>query len=275
MIEEPLHGPLAAPGEAVLHLAFLFGDVNVDRRATGQGRDQSQLLGRHGPQAVRRDANQGVREGANRPAAFLQESREGVGRVEEPPLAGRWGGAAEAALGIEDRQQGQADPRHTGRRRDGAGQLGGIGIGAPVHVVMQVVELAHRSEATLEHLRVGQGGDGAQVVRVELIDKPVHHGAPGPEVVTGGSTRLGEARHAALEGVAVDITKTRNPNRRALVTRRGCAASLYADDRPARVRHPHAVGPSHRQQSRREPQSRSRRKSRTILTGQSSAEEMA
>ena len=76
--------------------------------------------------------------------------------------------------------------------------------------MVQVVELADRGEAGLQHLDEGEGGDRLDVVGREPVEEAVHDLAPGPEAVGGGPAALGQARHAALEGVAVQVRQARH-----------------------------------------------------------------
>ena len=165
------------------------------------------------------------------------------------------GGAAEAAMRVEDRQQGERDAGLGRGRRDRRRHLGGLGVGAPVGVVVQVVELADTGEARLQHLHEGQRGDRLEIVGCEPLDEAVHRVAPGPEIVApGAARRFGEPRHGALEGVAVEIGQTRQPDRMARVARLCRRAGLDRGDAPARECHPHLVRPAVRQQRRLEPQ---------------------
>ena len=59
MFEQPLDRPPARPGDAFLDFPGLFGGVDMDRPAFGQRHDGRQFVRRHGPQAVRRDADIG------------------------------------------------------------------------------------------------------------------------------------------------------------------------------------------------------------------------
>ena len=81
-------GRAPRPGEAVLDLLHLLGDVDVDRAVRPPAAaTAAQLVRRHGAQAVRRDADHGVRQRRDRCAAALEQPREAVDVVEEPPLA--------------------------------------------------------------------------------------------------------------------------------------------------------------------------------------------
>ncbi|MGY2918481.1 hypothetical protein ACVWYP_004111 [Bradyrhizobium sp. USDA 3262] len=61
MFEQPLHRPLSRPGEAIFHLAHLFGGMDVDRVRLGKRNDRFELVGRCCPQAMRSDADVGAR----------------------------------------------------------------------------------------------------------------------------------------------------------------------------------------------------------------------
>ena len=143
MVEQPFDRPRARPGEAVLDLLHLLGDVDVDRAIGAIAVTARQLVRRHGAQAVRRDADDALESDASTASRLVSSSRaKPFEIVDETPLAVVRRGAAEAGMRIEDRQQRQADAGRARRRRDALGHLGDVGIGPPVAVVVQVVELA-------------------------------------------------------------------------------------------------------------------------------------
>jgi hypothetical protein len=82
---------------------------------------------------------------------------------------------------------------------------------------MQIVKLAHTGKAALKHLDIGLRRDRFDVLRREPVQKPVHHLAPGPEIVVGGTPDFGQPRHAALEGMAVNIAQARDRDGMAFV----------------------------------------------------------
>ena len=118
MIEQPCDRALARPGEAILDLLHLLGDVDMDRPLAGHRDDIAQALGRHRAQAVRRDADDGIVETRDRLAGAFEQARVALDIVDEPALPLRRRRAAEAALRVEDRQQRQADAGLLRRGRD-------------------------------------------------------------------------------------------------------------------------------------------------------------
>ena len=132
-------------------------------------------------------------------------SREAIQVVHEPALPGLGRAAAEPARHVQHRQMGQADAARPLRLQDRPGQLRRVGEGAPINLVMQVMELADRGVAGLEHLDVQLRCDRAQLVRADPLEKAVHHRAPGPERRLARLEALGEARHRPLERVAVQV----------------------------------------------------------------------
>ena len=143
-------------------------------------------------------------------ARALDQLEEALEVGEKAPLAGGGRRAAEAAAGIERRQQREPDAGRGARRGDPARHLAEVGVGPAVDVVMQVVELADRGEADLEHLHVGEGGDRLDVIGRKPGEEAIHHLAPGPEAVGGLATMLGKAGHAALERMAVQVGQARH-----------------------------------------------------------------
>jgi hypothetical protein len=78
--------------------------------------------------------------------------------------------------------------------------------------VVQIVELADRGEAGLQHFQIGEGGDRLDVIGRKTLQEVIHHLAPGPEAVAGRTASLGEPGHAALEGVAMHVRQAGNGN---------------------------------------------------------------
>ena len=103
---------------------------------------------------------------------------------------------------------------------------------------MQIVKLAHPGEAALEHFGISQRGNREQVIGAELIDKAVHRRAPGPEAVATRAAPLGATRHAALEGVAVEVGQAGNCHGVAQIA--GLRRGIGRHPRKAAIRQLHA-----------------------------------
>ena len=71
--------------------------------------------------------------------------------------------------------------------------------------MVQVVEFPDPGETGFQHLGIGERGDRLDLVRTQPLQEAVHDLAPGPEAVGRRTAHFGQARHAALEGVAVQI----------------------------------------------------------------------
>ena len=71
MIQQPLHGPRARPGQALLHLAGLFGGMNVHRARARERHDPRQFLGRDRAQRMRRNPEIRAFERARRSSGSL------------------------------------------------------------------------------------------------------------------------------------------------------------------------------------------------------------
>ncbi len=173
-------------------------------------RDRGKLLGRHGAQRVRGDA-----EGALRVAAAPQhqpgDQRPRVVRVlPEPGLAGAERRAVEPAAGIDAGHQRQPHPGGVGGGQDAQGEFAAVLVGRAVRLVLQVVELAERGGAGLQHLDLQLGGDGLDILRTNAAEEAVHQLPPAPETVAGAAGLLGEPGHGALEGVRVQVRQARH-----------------------------------------------------------------
>ena len=108
-------------------------------------------------------------------------------------------------MGVEHRQQGQADAAGTRRRGDAGRQLGTVGIGLSRRIMVQIVEFGQRGKAALDHLHHGIGADRLHALGRQPVQETIHDLPPGPERIRRRATRLGQPRHAALEGVAVQV----------------------------------------------------------------------
>ena len=165
--------------------------------------------------------------------AVVDEPREAVEIVDEPPLLRPRRRAAEIRVRVEDRQQRQADAgRRAPRRRCASAISADRGVGRAVRRVVQIVEFADAGEARLQHLDIGLRGDRLDLVGRHRQREAVHRLAPGPETVGAGAAMLGQARHGALEGVAVQVGDAGHGDRVALVA----VARRRARPRPRRSR---------------------------------------
>ncbi len=237
-------GPAAMGGEAILDLLDLFGDMDVDRALRESREQRAQLLPRHRPQRMRRDAEAAAGIGPRRRPRALADAPEQVEIADEAPLALARRQALEAGMGVEDRQNGDAEARRLRRGDAAAGKLGRVGIGPPVAAVMEVVELADRGEAGLQHLDIGERGDGLDILRLERQGEAVHPVAPGPERILARARDLGHAGHAALEGVGVQVRQAGQGDPR-YPHRAGFRALADRGDSPVRAdRHGHVVAPA-------------------------------
>ena len=243
LVEQPVDRAPPAPGAAVRDLLDLLGDVDVDRAVRRHRQQRVDLVGRDGAQTVRGDADRGAVGRARQPSAGGEQCGETVEIAGEAALGLGRRGAAEVAMRVEHRQQGEADAARRRRRGDAHRHLRSVGIGAPVRRVVEVVELADAREAGLQHLDVEQGRDRLHLVGRHGVGEAVHGVAPAPEAVGPAAAPLGEAGHAALERVAVQVRQARQQDGDALVVRRRRDAALDRSDAGSRDVHPHVLGP--------------------------------
>ena len=210
MVQQPGHGALAAPGQAVLHFLRLFGDVDVD----GRGGIDGVQAGQHGAQRIRRHGAQRMRRQAQARALRVaqgleprQQLEHRIGAADEAALALAGRLRAKAAGLVQHRQQGQADARAPGGAQHGQRQLRVVGVGAAIGVVVHVVEFADGRVARLQHFHVQAIGHGFQLRRLQAQGKAVHQLAPAPEAVFADRVAavLGQPGHAALKGVRMQV----------------------------------------------------------------------
>ena len=208
MLEQPLHGALTAPGQAVIDLLGLLGDMDVHRR-----------LGQHGVQACERGLEAVRRHGAQRMRSqaqgcllrpghglqLLQQGEHVVRAANEAGLILARRQPPEAAGLIEHGQQGHAYARLLRRAQQRQGQAGIVGIGLAAHIMVHIVELADRGVTCLQHLQVQPGRNRFQRLGRHAVGKAVHQLAPAPEAVLRLATELGQPAERTLEGMRVQI----------------------------------------------------------------------
>jgi hypothetical protein len=111
------------------------------------------------------------------------ESAELIDAVDEAPLPIIGRAATEAAMCVEDRQQGQADAVRLRRGDDALGQLAEIVVRRARGIVMDIVKLTDHRKTRLQHFDIGLCGDRFDILRRHAADKAVHQLTPGPEAV--------------------------------------------------------------------------------------------
>ena len=119
---------------------------------------------------------------------------------------------------------------------------------------MQIVELGDGGETRLQHLDVKLRRDRLDLVRLHGQREAVHGLAPGPERILAVAAPLGEPRHRALEGVAVQVGERRGAERMPLVAGLRRRVGLDRADARALECDADAVAPAFRRQRAREMQ---------------------
>jgi hypothetical protein len=106
---------------------------------------------------------------------------------------------------IQRRQQRQADARGSGSidQRLAHGQP--IFVRTARAVTVQIMKLADRCVAGLEHVCIQLRGYRVQAFRRHAAGQVVHGLAPGPEAVVIAGALLGQAGHRPLECMAVNV----------------------------------------------------------------------
>ena len=248
MFEQPLNRPPARPGDAFLDFPDLFGGVDMNRPAFGQRHDGRQFVRRHGPQAVRSDADIGPGQCADGHLCGGNQLGELVDRADEPALAGMRCGSTKGAVRVETRQQCEPDAGDLGGSRNSRRHLGRIGIGRAIVVVMEIVEFPDARIALLEHLDIEQRCDGFGVFGSHLQREAIHRLAPCPERIRGVAARFGEAGHAALERVTMQARYSRDGQLVAFVVGSRRRAGRHLRDGPIGHNHLHVISPPGREQ---------------------------
>ena len=224
MVQQPVHRSLATPGKAGIDLSGLLSDMDVDRSA-GVQRIQptqhlAQALGWYRPQRMRGQPQA-------RALCFalwlqtIEQAQHRIGTVNKSSLTlNGWRSAKTAGL-VKHRQQRQADPRARRSTKNGLGQRGVIGIGAPAAVVMQVVEFADAGIAAFQHRYVKPGGYVFQLFWRDNCGKAIHERPPAPETVLRFTTVFGQAGKGALERMRVQVWHARQDWPSSTISTRG------------------------------------------------------
>ncbi len=220
---EQLDRRAAVLGGALVELATLLARVDVADEAVlvRVGADRLDPARGNGANAVRGDADVDPARVLRRRAQRVDALEEGLDvGIAEAPLALDRGKVpavpAAAVVGGGD----QHDLQAMGARGLGQGDRHRVGLGvrAPVGLVVDVVELADRAVARVGHLAVGARAGVAHRVGVVFAGEAEHLGAPAPEVVGPVRSRrraLARAAQVDLERVAVRVDHRRDVGGRA------------------------------------------------------------
>ena len=249
MVEQPFDRPRARPGDAIVDLTRLFGDVDVDRAGRlASADDAREFLRRHRAQRVRRDADDARRAIRDQRAArVVEQAREAVDIIEKRRCPGS---AARRRNSHAHRNTGSSVrpmPRVAAAADDALGHLARSGIGRAVGRVMQIMEFADRGKAGLQHLDIERRGDRLDIVGRQRQRETIHRLAPGPEIVgVGPRVRRAPPWRAERRGCADWPSRARR--RRAARRLRAAATPVSIATIRSRVeRQPNIVAPAVRQ----------------------------
>ncbi len=251
MIEQPFHRPSAGPGDAVLDLLHLLGDMDMDGTLARHRHEPCELLRCRGTQAVRRQPELAAVEPVGHRAAPLHEPFEAFERIDETPLAIDGGSTAETGMGIKDRQQRQANTGLFACRPDALGKLGDIGIGAAISIMVEIVEFADAGKTGLKHFRIKFGRHRLDM-RLSVIARANLYMTVRQlqKLSLAGPRTSARLSHRPLEGMAVQVRHGGNKQSVAFVARPGKRADFDPCDAPGFERQPHILLPALRGQRR-------------------------
>ncbi len=214
-IQQALHRTGTAPRHAGIDFRALLGHVNVrgcvgfDLQNRRQDLFDQGLVDR--PQGVGRETHVCRRQAIRSFVKGREDLHVHLGIASETLLFVVGGAGAEAAVHIQDGQEGHGDSDFPGRGDATQPHLRRLRIGRSVRVVVQVVELGHRGVAGLLHLHVGECRNGLESLRVDLADHSIHQLAPAHEVATAAS-RFSQTGQQALMRMGVCIGHARYGN---------------------------------------------------------------
>lgn len=227
MIEKPLNRAGSKPRFDLSHLMCRFGHVDMKPclcvHRVHAGNRSKCFGGCHGPQRMERQPNAQPPPAILPRAQRLDQPEEFIGRMRKAPLRSL-DRLADPAMGIEHREECQADPRRIGRGNQPVRHLGTAGVPFSAGQMMYIMEFAGRRHAELQHLEIDECRNGFIIFWCEPVDEAVHFLPPGPEIVfsTGRRDELGTAREGSLECMRMQIGKPRHAVAPELLE--GCAA---------------------------------------------------
>jgi hypothetical protein len=131
-----------------------------------------------------------------------------IDRVHKSTLTGRRRRTAKPGMGVEDRQQRQRNARIVRRRDDAVRELGAVGVGLSVRIVVDIMKLGDARVSGFDHLHIRLRRDRLIGIGVDAIEKRVHRLAPRPETVSAGCLRIpapGAARECPLECMRMEV----------------------------------------------------------------------
>ena len=124
-----------------------------------------------------------------------------------------------AAILVVDWKKRQADAGLTGCCCDALRHLREIVVGSAIGLMVQIVKLHIGGVACFQHFHLHQRGNRLDMIGRQPVEEAVHQLPPGPERVRSiGPPHLGQARHGALEGMAVGVGECGQENAGAVGT---------------------------------------------------------
>ena len=248
VIEQPFDRPRARPREAGVDLRDLLGDVDVERPLWREGADRFEFARRHGAEGMGGQAEISAIESSQLVARTLDEACIEIEIADEASLRIARRRAAEARMGVEHREQRQADPRRFGRGDDAPRHLGDVVVGSAVRRMMEIVKLAHAGKSGLEHFDIGLSRDRLDLIGRHFEGEAIHRLAPAPKIVRSWTATLGEAGHRALKSMAVDVGDAGHAQGMPLVALPRRRADLERGNDAGLQRHAHVATPTLRGQ---------------------------
>ena len=158
---------------------------------------------RAGPDGVRRDPEGHEWVARDRRREVVEPGEERVRRGLDEAALERIGRERMPGARVAGAEQRDADADRARGAHDAERELGGVRVGAPFGIAVEVVELAGGRHARAGELVEGHPGDHLEVVGVEPVRGLVHGAAPGPEVLPRRAPPLGAPADRALERVPV------------------------------------------------------------------------
>src|SRR5437763_5307053 len=115
---------------------------------------------------------------------------------------------AEPGMSVKYWQQCEANARRLRGRSDALGEFTDVVVVSAARIAMDVVKFSDTREAPLQHLDIGLRCNGLNIFWGHSANEAIHQFTPRPEAIGRRPFGLGQARHAALKSVTVEIRKS-------------------------------------------------------------------
>jgi hypothetical protein len=145
---------------------------------------------------------------------------------------------------VEHGQQRERDAGLARGRDDAFRELRRVRVRFSRRIVVHVVKFTDAREAGLEHFHERPCRHRLEILGRHALDETIHERAPTPEIVGIGTAVFGQAGHAALEAMAVQVRHAGQRDRDPLHAGSWRGTGLERGDAAAGDFHANVIGPT-------------------------------